>query len=422
MWRRRHPLLCELIQSAALCVGLLVGSLAARSAHADLFLLENGGRLEGEWVNHQEATRHGYVVRLASGGIVRLDADQVREAVRQRPVERQYDEIAPTYGDSVEAQWQLAEWCREQQLPAQRERHLRRVVQLDPQFHRAWMALGYIQVEGKWQLPVDAAREKGYERDRGRWRLPQEIALRDEREQLKRAELDWQRRIERLKYQMQHAERPLEAQREFLEIRDPNAVKPLGLCLLRDPRPVMRVMAAETLAGIGSPAAIQLLVQSSLMEPHIEAFHDIADRIVEKRFAGLSLIYIKALRHENNQVVNRAGHMLGRLGDATALEPLIDALVTTHYRTPPQSSHPDATTASFAKDGESSNPLGGGTGITKAGATAPIPITVPNQEVLHALVRLSRGVTFQFDQRAWRVWFAARRQGQAPQVDARRDN
>ena len=58
-----------------------------------------------------------------------------------RAEETEYERIRPTYADTAEAQWELAQWCREHKLPAQRTVHLRRVIELDPEHveaRRAW--------------------------------------------------------------------------------------------------------------------------------------------------------------------------------------------------------------------------------------------------------------------------------------------
>jgi hypothetical protein len=47
---------------------------------------------------------------------------------------------------------------------------------------------------------------------------------------------------------------------------------------------------------------------------------------------------------------------------------------------------------------------------------------VTNQEVLQALIRLSGGVNYGFDQRAWKFWLANENRKVAPQVNARRDS
>jgi hypothetical protein len=102
--------------------------------------------------------------------------------------------------------------------------------------------------------------------------------------------------------------------------------------------------------------------------------------------------------------------------------PLIDALVTKHFVVVPGSGHPDAVSTSFGKVTDSSgNVLAGGQSFTKSTPPQQVPIRVPNQEVLTALIKLAGGANFGFDAPAWKAWYhaQARRIGA---VETRRDN
>ena len=123
---------------------IVVLSMLAPCASAEVFVLAGGGRLVGELVNRNESPRQKYVIQTADGATVTLDAAQVRKILRQRPEEAEYERICPTYPDTAAAQWELAEWCRQHTLLPQREVHLRRVIELDPEHveaRRAWPQL-----------------------------------------------------------------------------------------------------------------------------------------------------------------------------------------------------------------------------------------------------------------------------------------
>ena len=113
----------------------------------------SGGRVAGELLNPTKSPRKQYVIQVADGAKVTLDAAQVRKVLRPRADEAEYERIAPTYADTAAAQWELAQWCREHKLTAQREMHLRRVIELDPNHVEARRALGYSQVDGQWVTP-----------------------------------------------------------------------------------------------------------------------------------------------------------------------------------------------------------------------------------------------------------------------------
>jgi hypothetical protein len=109
--------------------------------------------------------------------------------------------------------------------------------------------------------------------------------------------------------------------------------------------------------------------------------------------------FVMALKSQDNAKVNRAAIALGSLGDQSVIPPLIDALVTRHNTVLPGS---DMISTTFASGG----PTNQSGGTFTSGPTSPQVITqqATNQEVLKTLVRLS-GVSFSFDQQAWRNWY-----------------
>ena len=140
-------------------------------------MLTGGGRVVGELVNRDESPRQRYVVQAADGAKVTLDAAQVQQVLHPRPEEAEYERIRPTYADTAAAQWELAQWCREHKLPKQREVHLRRVIELDPNHAEARHALGYSQLDGQWVTRDEVMTQRGYVKYKGKWMLPQEKEL-----------------------------------------------------------------------------------------------------------------------------------------------------------------------------------------------------------------------------------------------------
>ena len=163
-----HLLLAALAGGACL-------AMAASPASAEVFRLANGGQIEGEWLNRDEPKPQKYVVGLPSGGKITLEADRVKEVVAQRPEEAEYEKIRPQYPDTPKGQWDLAKWCEEHQLSAQRKAHLKRVIELDPNHADARHALGYSQIDGQWTTQEESMTKQGYRKYKGRYRTAQEI-------------------------------------------------------------------------------------------------------------------------------------------------------------------------------------------------------------------------------------------------------
>ena len=81
------------------------------TALADVFLLSNGGRVEGELLNPEESPRKGYRVKTASGGVITLAAGQVKEVVRESEAELWYKRILPKMPNTAEGNWIMAREC-----------------------------------------------------------------------------------------------------------------------------------------------------------------------------------------------------------------------------------------------------------------------------------------------------------------------
>jgi len=394
-------------------------------AQADVFVLHNGGRIRGRWVNRDDRPLKNYVIETEHGGRVLLDAGQVQQTIRQDPKLAEYERIASKAADTVDAQWKVAEWCRENRLNGQRRAHLRRIIHLDPDHAGARYGLGYSQVRGQWSTPEEIKKGRGYELHDGRWRLRQEIALLEAEKKLEQTEKDWLSRLIRWR-EMLGTEKTHEAVQRISEVRDPHAVRPLANLLSAEPLRQVKMLYIRALAAIANRPAVQTLYNATLQDPDEEIFHACLDAIVRLNPPHMSKQYVEVLKDKNNVRLNRAAHALGRMEDKSVISPLIDALVTTHHIVIPKQS--DAYTSTFMKPasspisapGASSSPFGP-TGFSAGGETKVIPVTVTNQDVLQALIALSGGANFGFDERAWQYWLANEDTMTAPRIDSRRD-
>jgi hypothetical protein len=149
-------------------------------------------------------------------------------------------------------------------------------------------------------------------------------------------------------------------------------------------------------------------VQLSLLDPDPEIRHESLEYLIRSGRRGLVTPYVRALKDRDNEIINRAGAALGQIGDASAMGALIDALITKHQ----------FKVAEGQQDTYTFSPQSGGMTF---GGGGPKYITQPlrNPDVLAALVSLSGGVSFDYDQAQWRRWLAAQAKQQV--VDVRRD-
>jgi hypothetical protein len=135
---------------------------------------------------------------------------------------------------------------------------------------------------------------------------------------------------------------------------------------------------------------------------------------VAAKHPEVSTVYIQALKSRDNVRINRAAFCLGKLKDRTAISPLIDALKTQH-KFVEQGANPGQMSTTFG-----SGPGMGGGGLSIGGKPKVYKVWLENQEVLSALTALTDNTAhFQFDQKAWKTWYAAQRK--PAMIDARRD-
>lgn len=401
-----------------LAIGVLAFGAAFHAARADIFVLESGGRIRGEWLNRSSPHAPTYEVRMESGGEISLAKDQVREVLRQFSAEEEYERISPTFADTLADQWKLAEWCRDKNLKTQRTTHLLRVLDHDANHFQARLALGFTQVSGQWVMKEEWKKSKGYEVYRGRWRLSQEIELLEERRKSDQAQREWVGKLKKIRSALA-SDRAAPAAQQLLEIRDPYAVPGLLANLRREPLRNVKTLYIETLGKIESPAALNGLVLVSLNDADIEMFYACLDQIVPRKSPEVVETYVQALRSDNNMRINRAAVALAKFNDKSTISPLIAALITRHQVNAGGGTSSDAVTTTFATPTNGGS--GGGAGLS-AGASPPkiVPVLAQNPEVLKALVAITEGTNFGYDQRAWSRWHAQERSRLEP-GNVRRD-
>lgn len=395
---------------ACLAAAALVGS-GPEPACGDLFILAHGGQIAGELQNPDQKPRETYIVKAPDGSTVTLARSQVKQVVRQRPAEIEYERLRVRFPETPQGQWELAEWCRQQGLAAQRKVHLQRVIALDPDHAEARRALGYQLVGGKWFTRTELMTREGYQYYKGRWRPRQEIEILEEKRELSVLEKEWFQRLDRWQAWLGSDRDPI-ARENILAIRDPAALRALGTALKNNGNPEARLLLVEAVARLETAEAAQALAECSLADPVEEVRLACLERLKAKKDPAVVEFYVGMLRHKDNVIVNRAAVALKQMGDPSAIPALIDALVTVHrFRVPGKR---PAMTATFPMGGPGGMPGGLALG---GGGPKYISRPIENRQVLDALVALS-GANFGFNPEAWRSWYAAQKYRHP--IDARR--
>ncbi len=407
---RTHPV-CIRIGAIA---GVVLLSLGLTGARAEIFVLRSGGRVEGELLNPEQSPRETFRVRTA-GGDLEFDAAMVEQRLPQRPEEIEYEKIKPSFADTIEGQWALAQWCLEHHLVNQRKTHLERIIELEPDHAEARRALGYSQVEGgEWKTQKEVMLARGYRWYKGRYRLPQEIELMERDAKIEAAQREWFGKIKMWRGWL-GSSKDGQARRNFASIEDPAAVRALASKLEDEPFEEVRKLYLEILARINTPGAIRVLAERSLEDPVSEVRLTCLDYLKKEKRPDVVAYYVGKLKSKDNVLVRRAAVGLAHMKDPSAIGPLIDALVTTHtFKRGSSGGGGTPMSFGFGTGGNS----GGAPGFSFGGGPKVIKREIRNPEVRDALTMIT-GMHFDFNIGAWKAWYA--RQKKQAAIDARRD-
>lgn len=379
---------------------------------ADVLELKNGGRIHGELKSGDDEVSD-YVIATAGGGRITVERSEVLRVVRQTDEEEKYHRLATKAPNTVDAHWKLAQWCRERKLIDEYRDQLEQILELDPNHEEARRGLGYQHKNGEWMLREEIMAARGLVLYKGKYYTPQHIELLKQSKQERVADANWSNRLERWRRWLtgRRQDRSEEAFKEIQAIRDPEAAVAVVDLLRREQHPDVKRLLLEVTAQLDDPVAVDALVDLSLSDPDAETRHQCLEYLIDSGRSGLSRPYIRALKSQDNAIVNRAARALQLIGDRDAIGPLINALVTKHKQVIGSGSQ-DQHSYMFTPSG--------GTAMNFGSSGAKVVNTpVENRSVLTALVQLSGSANFGYDQGQWRSWLAA--QAKARPIDIRRD-
>ena len=386
--------------------------LGAGAARGDVFQLAGGGHVEGRLVESSADDKSLLVIELTTGGQLKIPRSQVTRIESHSAVEVEYEKLARSSPDTIEAHLTLAEWCRERKLRDKAQQHWERILELDPNHAAARAALGFRQKDGQWMTRDDVMASRGLVLYEGRYVAPQHVELLERQKQTKDSQADWAKHLDQLRRWLigRRQDRAAEALAEIQQLRDPSATEALVAMLRREDDPALKRLWIEVASRLNHRLTIDALVDLSLTDPDPEIRHDCLEHLIKSGRPGLVTPYIRALKDADNEIVNRAAAALAQIGDRDAINPLIDALITKH-RIKVGDGNPNQHAYTFSPDGGAFSFGGGGPQI--------ITQSIRNPDVLSALVTLAGGQSFDYDQQQWRRWLAA--QAKLNAVDVRRD-
>ncbi len=413
-------------------IAVLVLLMLVPCASADVVKLIEGGEIRGV-VRPQDAKSRREqgpadetVIETLSGAELAIPNSQVLFVTKRPRVVEEYESQAKHVENTVDARWQLSEWCRQHGLVEPRKEQLQLILELDPEHKQARYGLGH-RLQGKvWVSPEEADAEllaSGYVRYKGR------VITTIERDQLEagaarhREQSEWRPKIKLWLGWLngRDVRRQGEALSKFRDLRDADAVPAITDFMTKDPNLEVRRLAVQTLGQIEGPMPVSPLTRLALAD----ADHDLRERAFDavpkdQRDLATSMIE-RALKDDANFVVRRAAVLLARIGSRRSIPVLVDALVTSHkVRVLVQ----QGIATGFNNDGSMGTPGGlppeiaaglltgqypNGVNIQQTGPKPSakwVTILQPtqNSEVLEALRRIAQQ-DYGYDKRGWKLWW-----------------
>ena len=417
-----------------MCAVVLCQLAASASLQADLVKLVNGGEVRGRIVGgalNERSSADTVTVETLAGITITVARMHTKFLTKRPLVVEEYETRARRMDDTLQAQWNLAEWCRQQNLSKQRETHLLRVVELDPHHEQAQTALGRTWHEGAWVDRDELMASRGYVKYKGKYVTVQELDLIQKSADELATEREWFQKVKTWHAWLngRNEDRYRQALLSVQQITDPHAAPAVIRFLCEDKQRELRVLGVTVLSKLNGTKGAAGLVKLSLFDPDNDVRYASLNGIAEEDFEYAQTAYMRELRSGLNVIVCRAAAGLARVGDERAVAPLIEALITSH-RYEVQSNIPAVQSYTMNTDGSTGLASGGAlppevelairTGQLPQGAviapqiggvqiprkTTVVTVNQPNHDTLTTLQKLT-GQNFGFDERTWRLWWAA---------------
>lgn len=386
------------------------GLIVSGRVSADVVQLRGGGQVEGAVKRIDPGKAPYAVVEVDDRVRVAIPESQINRVAEAESLAEYRQKVASTPAEA-EQHYELARWCKQNQLNAQYRYHLQVTIKLDPDHSRARTALGYANDEGRWIRLPDLQKSRGMIAVGGKYRLPAEVMITQNKADAETKSKAWQLEVARLKKLIvRGGDRAAEARAALVAIDDPFAAAAFAKELQDTMQSrEMRLFWLEKLVTLANPTALEALAKVGLADPDTVVREQALQGLRDKAPALAIANYLPLLRSNDNATVRNAAIALSYFPDPELVLPLIDALVTEHKTVKPAN---DRTNVGF-------NNAGGG-GMTTGGKAQTIVTRMENLAVLTLLRQIEGDVNYGYDKVRWRQHVAAKLSGY--QGDMRRDD
>jgi hypothetical protein len=368
---------------------------------ADVFLLKDGGKIEGELLNPGEVPRKTYQIKTNSGAVIAIEPKYIeRKRKDEKEVLVEYKSFAPFLENTLENHLKTAEWCRTNQLRDYSDIHLKQVLELDPNHAEARRLLGYRKLDdGTWMTETETRNRKGYVLHKGSWRTQQQIDVETKFEEAKKISLQWEERVKKI---VKFLPADQQARSTLLAINDSAATAALYKALSAEKNPDVQILLIQTLGNIGTFSPLQC-VANWAMRPQENSevrrtCYEVLKKHPEARQALVNFFTGFLTPQFDDVQIRLAAQAIGELGGKSAVPQLIDMLSIIRKRQ-----------RTIQGSGVPVGAANGGMGMASGTKTITYNDESNNREVLNALVRLT-GTNFQYDETSWKNWLIQSRQ------------
>lgn len=143
--------------AAMACLSIAYSTVAPGVARADIVVLRNGDRFEGEVTDIPDSERIRVVID--EGVSFDFPRDEIEEIIaRTSPLEQFDERLEALEDDDVDGLVALAVWARNRKLRSRETLAFRRILDVDPHHEGARRALGYVVYRNRWVREKDLRR------------------------------------------------------------------------------------------------------------------------------------------------------------------------------------------------------------------------------------------------------------------------
>ena len=353
------------------------------------------------------------MIAVAGGGKITLEADVVEKVQAVPPELAEYEKLRLENAETRSLdQMNLADWCRQHGLTAQRKAVLEHVLQLDPEQPEARKLLGYHKVKDQWMTHEEEQIDKGYVKSRNpstgmmEWVPPQVAENRDSVQRRIKSEAEWRKKIHGYRRLDGRPGVPTRERRGSMPsmIRRPSSPWASGSTangrLKKDPRDDARQIYVEVLGRFDTHDARGPLAVCAIDDPVEDVRLCCLDILEKQKDEAVTKYFEAGMRdkHASDDTIDRAGVGLGRIKDPSSVATLVQYVSYERTEVIPSERRSRLDDLHLRQERRTERPLHERP-TEDSTALGAVPASV-----LDALVTIT-GQNFGYDPRAWLTWY-----------------